>query len=334
VWLQSREHNLATAGFVLESLTEVFPDTQVVPSLGNHEPFPCNIIAGSTAGVEGDQFSPDWLLSELSEYFSAWLPGPQLESFRQDAAYTFSWVPGLRVISFPSPLCLTYNFWLWMDFSDPGNMLVWLIDQLLEAEVAGEKVHILSHVPPGNAECLGAWGREYSRVISRFEKTITGQFHGHTHYDHFALHYDPENSTRATGMGFISPSVASYTGLSPGYRIYEVDSESFKVVDTETWVLDLPISNAGGEDSDPLWYKLYTASEKLELGGWEPQDFDRMVRRLATDDEYYDMWHTFLRKAGPGDHYTQQTRRHLLCDLLTTSNLDKTKCDEILGPET
>ena len=77
----------------------MFPDTQVVPSLGNHEPFPCNMwviylmpsevtcpcfsIAGSTAGVEGDQFSPDWLLSELSEYFSAWLPGPQLESFRQ-----------------------------------------------------------------------------------------------------------------------------------------------------------------------------------------------------------------------------------------------------------
>ena len=40
-------------------------------------------IAGSTAGVEGDQFSPDWLLTELSEYFEAWLPGPQLESFRQ-----------------------------------------------------------------------------------------------------------------------------------------------------------------------------------------------------------------------------------------------------------
>ena len=46
-------------------------------------------------------------------------------------------------------------------------MLVWLIEQLLAAEAAGEKVHILSHVPPGNAECLGAWGREYSRIISR-----------------------------------------------------------------------------------------------------------------------------------------------------------------------
>ena len=64
-------------------------------------------------------------------------------------AYTYSWIPGFRVISFPSPLCLTYNFWLWMDWSDPGNMLTWLVDQLLLAEAAGEKVHILSHVPPG-----------------------------------------------------------------------------------------------------------------------------------------------------------------------------------------
>ena len=30
-------------------------------------------------------------------------------------------------------------------------------------------------------------------------------------------------------------------------------------------------------------------SESLELEGWEPQDFDRMVRRLASDDEYYEM---------------------------------------------
>ncbi len=44
-----------------------------------------------------------------------------------------------------------------------------------------------------------------STIVIRFEETITGQFHGHTHYDHFALHYDPDNSTRATGMGFISP---------------------------------------------------------------------------------------------------------------------------------
>lgn len=178
VWLQSRDHNLATAAAVLQPLAEIFPDVQVVPSLGNHEPFPCNMLEicyyliilgqillrfpGSTAGVD-DSYAPDWLLTQLSQYFSSWLPQPQLDSFTQSAAYTYSWIPGFRVISFPSPLCLTYNFWLWMDWSDPGNMLAWLVEQLTLAEQEGDKVHILSHVPPGNAECLGAWGREYSR---------------------------------------------------------------------------------------------------------------------------------------------------------------------------
>ena len=84
-------------------------------------------------------------------------------------------------------------------------------------------------MPPGNSECLGAWGREYSRIITRFEDTVAAQFHGHTHYDHFALHYDPANTSRATSVGFISPSVATYTGLSPGYRIYLVDPGTYQV---------------------------------------------------------------------------------------------------------
>jgi len=329
VWLQSREHNLATAEAVLKPLAEIFPDTQVVPSLGNHEPFPCNIIPGSTAGVN-EEYQPDWLLSQLSEYFSAWLPQPQLDSFTEIAGYTYSWIPGFRVISFPSPLCLTYNFWLWMDFSDPGNMLDWLVEQLLLAEAANEKVHILSHVPPGNGECLGAWGREYSRIINRFEDTIVGQFHGHTHYDHFVIHYDPKNTSRPTNVGYISPSVATYTGLSPGYRIYVVDKTTFKIVDTETWIQDLPSSNIGGENSDPVWYKLYGAKQDLEMNGLEPSDWENLVKRLVTDDQFYEKWINFFKKAGP---YEVRDKWQTLCDLLTTSNLDRSKCDEIIGPE-
>ena len=43
VWLQSKEQNLATAKMVTDYVKEVFPDTQVFPSIGNHEPFPCNM---------------------------------------------------------------------------------------------------------------------------------------------------------------------------------------------------------------------------------------------------------------------------------------------------
>ena len=43
VWLQSRQHNLDTTKLVVEYIKDVFPDTQVFPSLGNHEPFPCSM---------------------------------------------------------------------------------------------------------------------------------------------------------------------------------------------------------------------------------------------------------------------------------------------------
>ena len=54
-------------------------------------------LPGSTAGVEDSVFAPDWLLAQLAEYFSPWLPPAQLQAFTQEAAYTFSWRPGFRV---------------------------------------------------------------------------------------------------------------------------------------------------------------------------------------------------------------------------------------------
>jgi len=332
VWLQSKEHNLATAKTVMDYLKEIFPDTQVFPAMGNHEPFPCNILPGSTAGVDAS-FNPDWLLSELSEYFSQWLPEEQLDTFREMAAYSYKYRPGFRVISFPSPLCLTYNFFLWMDFSDPGNMLQWMVEQLYIAEQEGDRVHLISHVPAGNHECLGGWGREYTRIVERFENTIVGHFHGHTHNDEFEVFYDTETGSRPTNIAYITPSVTSYTGFNPGYRIYTIDAghaeETYRVLDTETFVFDLPAANTGGQDNLPQWYKLYSAKQDLEMDSLLPAEWDKLVRRLASDEEFYEKWLRYFNKAGPGEGDTKET---ILCDLVTTSNLDKTKCDELFGP--
>ena len=231
-----------------------------------------------------DSFAPDWLLSQLSEYFSPWLPQAQLDTFRQFGGYSYVWRPGFRLVSLPSPLCLTYNFFLWMDWSDPGDMLAWLVTELHQAELAGEKVTLLSHVPPGNGECLGGWGREYSRIISRFQDTVTAQYHGHTHNDHFTLHYDSQSS-QPVSVGYISPSVSPYTDLNPGYRIYSLDPSTHEVVDTETWILDFPLSNAG---SEPVFSKLYSARADLEMESLRPVDWENMVRRLNTDEAYYE----------------------------------------------
>ena len=48
------------------------------------------------------------------------------------------------------------------------NNLAWLVDQLTQAEANGELVHIINHIPPGNPDCLGAWGREFSEIVDRY----------------------------------------------------------------------------------------------------------------------------------------------------------------------
>jgi len=50
---------------------------------------------------------------------------------------------------------------------DQDGQLQWLADTLLQAERAGEKVHILGHVPSWHL-CLRTWSREFRKIIDRF----------------------------------------------------------------------------------------------------------------------------------------------------------------------
>ena len=58
---------------------------------------------------------------------------------------------------------------------------------------------------------------------NRFENIIRAQFFGHTHNDQFLVFYDAATQSRPVNLGFITPSVTTYTGLNPSYTIYTVD---------------------------------------------------------------------------------------------------------------
>ena len=61
-------------------------------------------------------------------------------------------------------------------------------------------------------------------ATTRFESTIQAQYFGHTHFDEFEVFYDEKNVTRAINVAYIAPSVTTYDGLNPGYRIYTLNS--------------------------------------------------------------------------------------------------------------
>lgn len=98
--------------------------------------------------------------------------------------------PGFRIISMNTNFCYVLNFWLMQNATDPASHLQWLVYELQAAELAVEKVHIIGHIPPGYADCMRVWSRNYHKIIRRFESTVTGQFFGHTHGNEFQVFYD------------------------------------------------------------------------------------------------------------------------------------------------
>ncbi|EPB79533.1 Ser/Thr phosphatase family protein [Ancylostoma ceylanicum] len=73
--------------------------------------------------------------------------------------------------------------------------------ELFQAELSGDDVHVLSHIPPGDGECLEGWARNYYRIIQRFSDTVQAQFFGHIHADYFTVFYEDMHNTSSAPIG-------------------------------------------------------------------------------------------------------------------------------------
>jgi sphingomyelin phosphodiesterase len=159
--------------------------------------------------------------------------------------------------------CNNKNWWLLLNSTDPVSELQWLVYELQGAEINGEKVHIIGHIPPGHSDCLKVWSRNYYHIINRlvldhlshllahlgkwkspsvflrYESTITAQFFGHTHYDEFQIFYDTSDLGRALSIAYVGPSVSPYYDLNPGYRIYYVDGDHAKTTRVSDDVINI-----------------------------------------------------------------------------------------------
>jgi sphingomyelin phosphodiesterase len=116
----------------------------------------------------------------------------------------------LKVIAMNSQACNDMNWYLLRDPTDPGNQLKWIREELYDAERRNLSVYIISHIPPGQTDCLEDWVERYNVLIDRFSHIIRGQFFGHTHSDHFELFRDVEHN-QTNNIVFIAPSLTTYS---------------------------------------------------------------------------------------------------------------------------
>ncbi|UNI16667.1 Sphingomyelin phosphodiesterase [Purpureocillium takamizusanense] len=227
----------------------------VYGTAGNHEMHPAN------AFQPGSQST--WAYKILAENWSQWIDEAAARNAARIGAYSTKFLGGnLRIISLNTNLYDRHNFWMYenIDVKDPNLQIEWLVKELEDAERAGENVYIIGHLPIGFKDALQDWSNYLDQVFKRYSSTIAAMFFGHTHVDHFEISYTDYSSRSASNAfmtSYIAPSLTPTSGM-PSFRVYDVDPDTFGVLDATTYIADMADASF---QQGPTWSKLYSAKE-------------------------------------------------------------------------
>ncbi|KAI9495494.1 Metallo-dependent phosphatase-like protein [Zychaea mexicana] len=245
-------------------------NTMLYPAVGNHEAAPTNMFPVKTSKIpienERQYLRLHWLYHSLAQSWRGWLSHHTISHIEQDSAsYVARPVAGLKLISLNTNFCYTMNWWLYehpME-KDPNGILEWLIEQLQESEDKGERAWIIGHIAPGDITCFHDYSNYFQQIVERYSPhVITGQFYGHTHKDEYQVFYrrgENQTAENAISMAYVAPSITPFDEINPGFRMYQVDAETFEVVDSITYVADL--DQAPNWLNGPNWHVEYSARE-------------------------------------------------------------------------
>lgn len=295
VWMQDKETAKKTYDQVFSKIFEYLPNAQIYPTLGNHEMVPVDSFSPSNLYSIAREDSPVWLYRELDAYWSRWLPKDTERTILKDGFYVTKVRPGLKVVSLNTNFCHDKNFWLYINSTDPGHQLEWLIHELIMSELEHEQVHIIGHIPPGTKDCMKIWSKNFNRIVRRFSNTITGQFYGHTHNNEFELFYDQGETAksnnesspitwRPVASALIAPSITTFIDLNPGFRIYHIDpNRNFEPVDFESYYMDLGANNKGQPSEEPEWLSLGLFTEIFGVEDISPKELHNLIMELVKD---------------------------------------------------
>lgn len=291
VWDINRTTALFADTFIADTYVKYLPNIPMYPAVGNHESVPVNEFAPRS--VTG-QWDMGWLYDGLAERWQPWLPTAALAEVTNAGYYSTTTLDGVRIISMNTNLgCNNENMFFSFpspNSADPDGQLQWLADTLDDAEKKQQKVFLIKHIAPSQADCGTEWWRNYFNIIDRYKNIIMGDFAGHTHDDIFTVTYGINNSTslRPIASTYFAGSVTPYTDENPGFRVYEIDSVTKAVIDYTEYAINLTLANSNGV---PSWQPIYSARRDYSLPDMSPSSWhDLSVRMGDNQTLLYQYW--------------------------------------------
>ncbi|KHN94344.1 Sphingomyelin phosphodiesterase [Metarhizium album ARSEF 1941] len=257
LWNTSKSYN---QGLIQQSYEMMNDGLNIVyGATGNHEVHPPNIFEPESLGSQ-----TRWVYETLSKEWSRWIDGASLPEAQAVGGYSTKYPNGnLRIISLNTNMYYRLNFLLYQKQleKDPNGQFAWLAKELDAAEKAGENVYIIGHMPMGDADALPDGSNYFDQIVNRYASTIRAMFFGHTHLDHFEISYSnyaERTHDNAVAISYICPSLTPTSGM-PSFKVYDVDPETFAVIDAKTYMADM--NDESFQNNGPTWKQYYSAKE-------------------------------------------------------------------------
>ncbi len=223
-----------TMQFLTLQLVEAFPDTPILPALGNN-----------------DEDCGDYRLEPNGPYLADTLPLlRQLVGALGTPGFDREWphygnfsVTDAKIrIVFPNTVLFSRHFQNACGQPtepDPGQAtLRWLETELAAAKQAGEAVWVVYHIPPGidgYATLYGgacpdrmvpmwrqAYAEGFAKLMRQYADTVKASIAGHTHMDDFRLMGDAAGNY---GFVLITPALSPIYGQNPAFRTLAYDAD-------------------------------------------------------------------------------------------------------------
>lgn len=245
----------------------------VYPVLGNHDTYPFSQIAQDSSGYSNlFTWNADLMASLWEDY--EWIDSDTAQMVREHyGGFAVTTKRGLRIISINSNFWYIWNMYNYWNTTNPdtSGILKFLTKELLDCEENGQRAWIMAHVPPNGYDTLAIPVVGLTQIIERFSPhVIAGLFFGHTHQDEFQVVYntpdthplneDDKSVENVLTTAWISQSITPLTNFNPGWRYYEVDAETFSIMDSHNYYTRL--NDSYEFELDELdWQHLYSARD-------------------------------------------------------------------------
>ncbi len=296
-----------TIRFIALMFNKYFPNTVVLPVLGNNDSYCGDYMIGAQSPFLA-MFAKAWV--PLQRNHNTQTDNAFITNFSKGGYYTFALRDGSG-----GKLVMLNTVFFSKNYVNgcepvPGNPardeLTWLAGILKQNSAAKSKLWLACHVPPGmdvNATLSGTgtcaqntqamWSDSCNTVFlklwQQYAPNIPAGFAGHTHMDDFRLLY---NDNTPIAFMHITPAISPLFTNNPGFQVINYNKATFSLVDAQTYYLNL---NA----TTPSWSFEYDFQKAYGVTSITAASVAQVRTKIASGAPYLQRYINFYDGSNP-----------------------------------